>query len=326
MVVEYANYLHAAGHDVTIYANVVKTVFDVKAKIKVISLFKGKWASLIRAVTLAGDFDVIITDIIVMAALCSINNRGKVLYFAQDYDESYYAGSLMKSLIRALYFLCLRIWRVPSVAVSEHLGTLLRRRFKAAVRVVTNGVDDEMFYPDAGSGYLQLKGAAKVVLVLARSDYRKGFDVALKVLKRFAEEIEADKIKVWAVGERVESGIKMHNFGYVPPRLMQKIMSTADVLLYPTRHEGLPLFVLEAMACGLGVVATEASTILTNMKDSLVCPVEGVDCLYEGLKKLIIDDNLRETLRAGANNTVKKYSLKNSKKGFENALLEIFNG
>lgn len=317
MVVEYANHLASHGHDVVIMTNVMNTVFTVKARVDTISsAHQNKMSTILKALFIRDGFDVIIADIIVMTFFLSLTKKRSVLYFAQDYDESYYKRPFMKMLIRFVYFFCLRILRIPVIAVSDELGQLLRKRFNANVTVVPNGVDNDVFYPDKDEEYLSLKGNSKVILVFARSDYRKGFDLSIEVLTGFNKEIEDGIISVWAVGEDLEVPFKMRNFGFVPPEKLRKILSCSDVLLYPSRHEGLPLFVLEAMACGCPLVTTEAVKIMTDNIDALICKVENIACLQDSLARIMKDIPLREHLSAGGSSTVRNTVCLQAKNNF----------
>jgi glycosyltransferase involved in cell wall biosynthesis len=325
MVVEYANYLASKGHNVVILTNVVNTVFRVRARVdKISSAHQGKMSTILRALFTRDRFDVIIADIIVMTLFLSLTKKRRVLYFAQDYDESYYKSPLMKMFIRVVYFFCLGILRIPVIAVSEELGQLLRKRFNANVTVVPNGVDKNIFYPDKDEEYLSLKGDSKVILVFARSDYRKGFDLSVKILSGFNKEIKDGIISVWAVGEDIEVPFKVRHFGFVPPENLRKILSCSDVLLYPSRHEGLPLFVLEAMACGCPVVTTEAVQFVTNHVDALKCKIEDVSTLSNYLNEVMTYEDLRKNITEGALATLKLFDINHAVNLFEKVLLKQF--
>jgi len=323
MVVEYANYLASRGHDVTIMTNVVDTLFSVVAKVVSASRSrKGKLGSIVKALFLKSTADVIIADIIAMVFLLSFRNRNKLLYFAQDYDEAYYKNALAKLIIRTAYLHCLRILRIPVIAVSEELGQLLRKRFNADVRVVPNGIDTNVFRVDIDEEYLFLKGSSKVILVFARSDYRKGFDIAISILKGYKKEIEDGIISIWAVGENIGAPFTIRNFGFVPPEKLRKILSCSNALLYPSRHEGLPLFVLEAMACGCPVVTSGTVSFIIDGENGMIA--ETVSEFGEKLIDVLTNDRKREHIIHEGFATIKGYDLHNSKRSFENILKETF--
>ena len=321
MVVEYANHLRTCGHDVIIAANQVKTVFQPKVTMQAISPLRSKLATIVSAIFTKRECDVLIGTIVIMIALLSIRNSKTLIYFAQDYDEYYYKNPLLKMLIRTAYYYCLKIRKIPVVAVSERLGLLLRKRFNANVTIVPNGVDTDIFYPDLDSNYEMLKGDSKVILLFARSDYRKGFDTAIKVVSRLIDEVKKGTISVWAVGEQLHVPFTITNIGFVPAETLRKILSSSDVLLYPSRHEGFGLLVLESMACGCPVVTSEDVPAVDTGEAALVCKKDDVAAFTDAVNRLLCDDALKREIVAHGLRVVKRYSLNASRSNFEQVLV-----
>jgi glycosyltransferase involved in cell wall biosynthesis len=224
-----------------------------------------------------------------------------------------------------MYFYALSILRIPVIAVSDELGQLLRSTFKANVTVVNNGVDSEIFYREENDMLLALKGKSKIVLVFARSDYRKGFDIAIKVLQQYREQIEKGSLAVWAVGEHLPVPFPVNYFGFVGQEYLRKILSCSDVLLYPSRHEGLPLFVLEALFCSCPVVTTKAVKILTDGKDGVVCDIDNIACLKKAVTSLIEEEQFHQNVVQEGLRTAQKYQLRESKREFYRTLLALYN-
>lgn len=80
-----------------------------------------------------------------------------------------------------------------------------------------------------------------------------------------------DKVLFWVVGdgkfhndiarEAKIAGVQVLFFGNQPVEKMPDIMNCIDVLVLPSKNEGLPLVVLEAMACGVNVVGSNVGGI-----------------------------------------------------------------
>ncbi|PLY03569.1 MAG: hypothetical protein C0623_00705 [Desulfuromonas sp.] len=329
MVLSHAGYLADQGHSVTILTTVVETVFPIDDRIVVrLTGRAGKLGTLWSGFATRFRADVIVADIIPLAFLLFFRNRERVIYFSQDYDESYYFTMVQRLFIRSLYTLGLTYFRIPVIAVSHYLADLLRNRFHAKVIVVTNGVDTKVFYPEHDPDLALLKNDKKAIVSLSRSDARKGFDVAQKVLQKVGSEC-IDDFVVWTVGESCESafpGLHHRHFGYVKEDELRRIFSSADLFLYPSRHEGFPLMALEALACGCPLVTTDAVNVVKNDVEALVSPVEDVGSLAEDVKKVLADERLSDRLSRAGFDFVEKNTLAQSRANFCLALDGIFKG
>jgi glycosyltransferase involved in cell wall biosynthesis len=184
--------------------------------------------------------------------------------------------------------------------------------------VVRNGVDEDVFYPDPDSNLVKEKCGRLAVLVLSRRDRRKGFDLLSDIFKR-TQRLTSVGFEIWSVGELCAGefdGYDHHDFGYVSEEKLRRIMSSADVFLYPSRHEGFPLMVLEALSCNCAVVTTEAVSFVHDGKEALVSPVEDCDSLSQSMAKVISDESLRMLLSSRGLELAKRCSLKISSQNF----------
>ena len=80
---------------------------------------------------------------------------------------------------------------------------------------------------------------------------------------------------------------------------MPDIYRSKDLLLMPTVREGLPLAVLEAMACGLPVVASDCSSLpelIDHGKGGFLCPVGDVAAFAEKVNLLAESPALRREM------------------------------
>jgi glycosyltransferase involved in cell wall biosynthesis len=320
MIVVYANHLAASGHHVTIKTNLVDSVFTLDDRINVVPLrFPGKIGTIISAFLEKSGADLIIADIVAMVCMLSFLNRRKLLCFAQDYDESYYSFSGQKLFIRLLYYLALNLFKVKAIAVSRPLAELLRNRFNADVTVVENGIDTNIFYPSPDKELVSSKEGRKAVLLHSRTDYRKGFDIAVEVIKRVQLQMTVP-FEVWTVGVPVQglfTGCVHRDFGYVGEDDLRRIMSSADIFLYPSRHEGLPLMPLEAMACGCAVVTTTAVPFAVDAENALVTRIADVDAMCDCVYKLLCDERLVDHLVIAGYRLADTYCLENAARSFE---------
>ena len=86
-------------------------------------------------------------------------------------------------------------------------------------------------------------------------------------------------------------------------------LESFDVVAIPSRYEGLPLVLLEAMLSGCAIVATGVGSILDALQDGetgLVVPVDNADALANALRRLRNDSALRFRLGAAAAKTARR--------------------
>lgn len=91
--------------------------------------------------------------------------------------------------------------------------------------------------------------------------------------------------------------------GWLEPAAVGARLAEADVFVMPSRFEGLPLGVLEALSAGLAVLTTEVGAlpeVLTNGETALMVPPNDQQALTAALRQLIGDSGLRARLGANA--------------------------
>ncbi len=91
--------------------------------------------------------------------------------------------------------------------------------------------------------------------------------------------------------------------GWVDADTATSLLETADILVLPSHDENLPMSVIEGMAAGLAVVATPVGAvedIITDGKTGLLVPPGDVDALAAGLRRLVVNEDLRAKLGMAA--------------------------
>jgi glycosyltransferase involved in cell wall biosynthesis len=326
MVLAHAEYLAEHGHDVTIVTNKIDTVFPINPKIKTIPMpMKGKQGTLLFCLLKKQPASLLIADIIALAVMLALRNGKRVVYFAQDYDESYYRNRLLKIAVRFVYYCGLSFMKIPTIAVSEKLASRLSVKFNAVVNLVANGVDIGTFFPEPAPALLQEKEDRKAMLLFSRKDRRKGFDLARIVVAKLAM-LRSAPFEVWTVGEPAAGmfpGIRHRHFGYVDEKMLRTLFSCADVFLYPSRHEGFGLMVMESFACRCPVVTTEAVPFAKSGINALVSVIGDSDALASHVHALLDSDTLRQKITDQAIVYATSNSMQKSHSLFEQALVHL---
>ena len=320
MVVTYANYLADRGHDVSIYVNIKDALLYVNPSVRIIKIpIKGVLGTIAWAISSRIDADIVISDIVVLSGLLRFFGKKGTIYFSQGNDVYHYKNRFIQVLIKLFYKLSLGGFHVPCIVVSQKLAIEMSQ-FGRDVAMVPNGIDPAEFEPDDGEKSLKDEG---VVLIFNRPDYSKGIDIGLKALKSAKTCFAA--LEVWVIGEKLLSmDLIDRNLGYLDASGVKDILRKISILLYPSRHEGFPLLVLECLASGKPVVTTKAVSWLTHLKTAWVSEVDDVDALRKGILSVLLDMILYKELRFNGLRVSKKFNIEKSKEKFVRSLSDIF--
>lgn len=164
------------------------------------------------------------------------------------------------------------------VATGPRLAAELRRWRVPADRVIVlpQPVDRGMFRPAPDRlsvrASLGLPTAGRIVLFVGRLTWLKGADVFLRCVPPILDR--TDDLSFCFVGsgpyERALQGLgrRVYVRGPVPHDEVASYYQAADLLALPSRTEGLPTVLLEALACGVPVVSRDvgdASFVTANL-------------------------------------------------------------
>lgn len=88
-------------------------------------------------------------------------------------------------------------------------------------------------------------------------------------------------------------------------------LNAADVFVLPTENEGCCNAIIEAMACGLPIISTDApfNYDILNENNSIMVDCHNEEAIASAIKKLKDDNNLRQRLSVGALVTAEKLSI-----------------
>lgn len=212
------------------------------------------------------------------------------------------------------------------VASSEAIAADMRVRYgiKKDILVVHYGIELERW------GVIPNKliklGDTINVLILGRLVKQKGHLIALEALKQLEDvpwklsivgdgelgsELKKEVARL-ALNERVEF------FSATSERDM--FIQEAHVLLVPSLWEGLGIVVMEAMAAGRVVIASDTGgikEIITNNETGYLFPVGNVEAWARGLRKIFIDPESQRVALAGRKYAAEHFSVLEMIKKYE---------
>ena len=103
--------------------------------------------------------------------------------------------------------------------------------------------------------------------------------------------------------------------GYVPNEDLIALYSNADLFVFPSKHEGFGLPVLEAMACSAPVIGSNTTSIpeVIGLNEALFDP-NSIGSMAEKMREALESQEFRDMLRKNAKKQVKLFSWDHSAK------------
>jgi glycosyltransferase involved in cell wall biosynthesis len=150
------------------------------------------------------------------------------------------------------------------VANSDGLRKLSEAADPISVHVVPNGVDTEFFCPSVTQSPAERSGRRLRVLFVGRFQDQKNLGFLLEQLTllspgTFELHLVGDgpqRNKLQDLADRLSVGGCIRWHGWVPRAVLPTIYRSADCFVNSSLYEGMPIAILEAMACGLPVIAS----------------------------------------------------------------------
>ena len=205
------------------------------------------------------------------------------------------------------------------ICVAEKTRKYVSQFTAKPIAVIPNGLDTELFCPrqtpqDRNRVTILFSGAIQKA---------KGIMTALEALDLLVKQGKAIQLRIAGKGDQlaeVEQFIQERNLmeqvellGFVAKQDMPDFYRSGEILLFPSQaagvsgvsEESFPYAVLEAMACGVAVVAFETGGLREQVRDGmdgyLVQPGD-MEGLTQALAKLVDDPVLRKKMGENARN------------------------
>ena len=328
LILDYLSYLVQKDHEVVYWTNEINTHFPIDAKIQIKQIpWRGVLGTIVFTLFKKFKTDIVLVDLVVMSVLAGILNGKLVVYLAQDDDKTYYSSPYLRKLIDGFYRLSLSIMKTRVICVSEYLAGQLQKYSPHQMSVVSNGIDPKKFYREGNPRFLSEKRNLAVIVLYARTDYRKGLDIGMKAIGELKRIRNSKDWELWTIGSDAANiyitEVNIKNWGGLKDNDLRAVLSTADIFLSPSRHEGFGLMQLEAMACVCAMVTTEAFTLVKNEFNALVSPSEDWKSLAKNLNRILSDAILKQKLISNAYSLLEEYNFDKSCEKFEKELLSF---
>jgi glycosyltransferase involved in cell wall biosynthesis len=158
------------------------------------------------------------------------------------------------------------------------------------------------------------------IVALGRLSHEKGMDLLVEAFARIAPEHPDWSLRIFGEGperstleslaETLGVGGRTCLAGWTPDPIAA--LRDADVFVLPSRYEGFPNALLEAMAVGLPCISFDCDSgpreIITSAVDGLLVPAGDTAALARALEQVLVDTALRGRLGSAAREVTVRFS------------------
>jgi len=227
---------------------------------------------------------------------------------------------ILRSAARVVVFT-----RAQRSAVAAKYGIAAAR-----IAVIPNGVEETFLY----SGR-RLVGAKPRLLFVGRLSPQKNLPLLLHALAGVSEHFETTLVgdgELEGKLRNVAASLGLQNIrfhGRADGDELRDLYRSADVFVLPSEREGMPLVLLEAMAMGLPVVATDIPGIrdvIAHGTNGILVPPNDVSALRMALKSITADLGRYQLMCTESSRIASRFSWAEIGAHFERLYAEVGNG
>lgn len=234
-----------------------------------------------------------------------------------------------------------RAWRIlrrltyPSarsiVVQTDTAATFFPASWASRVAVIPNPVPKmEASTPSPGSS----DDATHQIVAMGRLGKEKGFDLLIRAFAGIARAYPAWELTIFGEGEeRAALAGEIERSGvagrvHLPGRTTDAagVLRRSELFVLPSRYEGFPNALCEAMASGLPVIAFDCRsgprTIVRDGVDGVLVPAEDVGLLSAAMARLVADPEGRRRMGARAVEVTDRFSVQRVASLWEQLLLD----
>jgi len=203
------------------------------------------------------------------------------------------------------------------IALTDDMNRAMRKLYDLPVITIPNGIDTNRFnveYPGDDSN-------TKTIITVARLYPVKGIKYAIIAMDSIRKVVPNSRLLIVGEGEEKEELLKLcadlnlnnqiRFIGEIPNSQIPSHLSLADVFLLPSLSEGFPVSILEAMAAGLPIVASNIGgipEIVIEGKNGYLANPKDPNGIADRVIRILSNDQLRKEMGNNSYTLSKKYN------------------
>ena len=251
-------------------------------------------------------------------------NATKVIYTAHGFH--FFEGAPLINWL--IYFTAEKLCSyltdtIITINKEDYNNAQTKLNAKKVAYVPGVGVDTAFFAEKAGKrdALLEEISAEKdsiILLGVGELSDRKNHSVSIKALSEIKNENV--HLVIAGTGEKRDEFLSLAKDLKVDGRVhllgfrtdIAELLKSADIFLFPSIQEGLPVALMEAMSCSLPVICSEIRGNIDLIDDTcgVLCEATDVDAFAKAIQKLIGNPDLRKTMAEKALERSKNYDIK----------------
>jgi GalNAc-alpha-(1->4)-GalNAc-alpha-(1->3)-diNAcBac-PP-undecaprenol alpha-1,4-N-acetyl-D-galactosaminyltransferase len=224
------------------------------------------------------------------------------LIISERIDPRHHAISPLRSLARRATYPLASSLVVQTASVARWAQAIMK---PAKIEVIPNFV---RMLPGSCPAEGQAGSGQPIMLAVGRLDRQKGHDLLLQAFAATDAARSGWRLVILGEGperpnlERLASELGIQDAVSMPGVVREPAewLYEAQLFVLPSRYEGFPNALLEAMACGCAVIAADCPSgpaeIVRDGENGLLIPVEDVHALGTAMLRLMGDEGLRRRL------------------------------
>lgn len=266
-----------------------------------------------------------INNLTILLAKKIFRMKAKVIFSLHAIDRT----MVRKKIIKWFYPMADKVVGINRGSIDLTIKISEVNLIESKIKIINNPVVDENMINLSKEGVVHkwLDGNHKVFTTIGRLSWEKTQDVMIHALN----EIKDKSVKLLIIGEGPEEekhrelvkNLKLEDrVDFIGHQINPfKYISKCDGFLLSSKTEGFGMVLVEAMACEIPVISTRSMArpedVILDGKTGLLCDVGDYEEMARLMKLLLEDNDLKKKLITGSQDTVKKFSVKESIKKYE---------